>query len=76
MVTKERQQLLGELKEKTESENNKDNELQQLEKQCDLLAQERDQLQKMLEGVQAEKNNLEVDLQKSVDKVLYLLIKV
>nr|XP_047922404.1 centromere-associated protein E isoform X1 [Anser cygnoides] len=70
LVTKERQQLLGELKEKTESENNKDNELQQLEKQCDLLAQERDQLQKMLEGVQAEKNNLEVDLQKSVDKIL------
>ncbi|XP_035181738.1 centromere-associated protein E [Oxyura jamaicensis] len=70
LVTKERQQLLGELKEKTESENNKDNELQQLEKQRDLLAQERDQLQEMLEGVQAEKNKLEVNLQKSVDKIL------
>ncbi|XP_072717996.1 centromere-associated protein E isoform X2 [Ciconia boyciana] len=67
LVTKERHQLLGELKEKTESESPK---LQQLEKQCDLLAQERDQLQEMLEGIQAEKNKLEINLQESVDKIL------
>ncbi|XP_075565422.1 centromere-associated protein E [Pelecanus crispus] len=67
LVTKERHQLLGELKEKTESESDK---LQQLGKQCDLLAQERDQLQEMLEGVRAEKNKLEINLQESVDKIL------
>lgn len=75
MVTKERQQLLGELKEKTESKN-KDNELQQLEKRCALLAWERDEFEEMLEAAEAGKNELEVNLQKSVDKVLYLLIKV
>lgn len=69
LVTKERHQLLGELKEKTECESSK---LQQLEKQCNLLAQERDQLQEILEGVRAEKNKLEINLQESVDKVLYL----
>ncbi|KAF1527623.1 Centromere-associated protein E, partial [Eudyptes sclateri] len=67
LVTKERHQLLGELKEKTESESSK---LQQLEKQCNLLAQERDQLQEILEGVRAEKNKLEINLQESVDKIL------
>ncbi|XP_026703732.1 centromere-associated protein E [Athene cunicularia] len=67
LVTKEKHQLLGELKEKTESESSK---LQQQEKQCDLLAQERDQLQEMLEGIQAEKNKLEINLQDSVDKIL------
>lgn len=75
MVTKERQQLLGELKEKSESEN-KDNELQQLEKRCALLAWERDEFEEMLEAAEAGKNELEVNLQKSVDKVLYLWIKV
>lgn len=75
MVTKERQQLLGELKEKTESEN-KDNELQQLEKRCALLAWERDEFEEMLQAAEAGKNELEVNLQKSVDKVLYLWIKV
>lgn len=75
MVTKERQQLLGELKEKTESKN-KDNELQQLEKRCALLAWERDEFEEMLQAAEAGKNELEVNLQKSVDKVLYLLIKV
>ncbi|KAM9193844.1 centromere-associated protein E-like [Mergus octosetaceus] len=69
LVTKERQQLLGELKEKTESAN-KDNELQQLEKRCGLLAWERDEFEEMLEAAQAEKNKLEVNLQKSVDKLL------
>lgn len=68
LVTKERHQLLGELKEKIESESGK---LQQLEKQRDLLAQERDHLQEMLEGLQAGKNKLEIKLQESVDKVLY-----
>ncbi|XP_050751995.1 centromere-associated protein E [Gymnogyps californianus] len=67
LVTKERHKLLGELKEKTESESSK---LQQLEKQCDLLAQERDQLQEMLEAIRAEKNKLEINLQESVDKIL------
>ncbi|NXF53231.1 CENPE protein, partial [Oceanites oceanicus] len=67
LVTNERHQLLGELKEKTESESSK---LQQLEKQCVLLAQERDQLQEMLEGIQAENNKLEINLQESVDKIL------
>lgn len=75
LVTKERQQLLGELKEKSESEN-KDNELQQLEKRCALLAWERDEFEEMLQAAEAGKNELEVNLQKSVDKVLYLLIKV
>lgn len=75
LVTKERQQLLGELKEKTESEN-KDNELQQLEKRCALLAWERDEFEEMLQAAEAGKNELEVNLQKSVDKVLYLWIKV
>ncbi|XP_071893059.1 centromere-associated protein E isoform X3 [Anas platyrhynchos] len=69
LVTKERQQLLGELKEKTESEN-KDNELQQLEKRCAVLAWERDEFEELLEAVQAEKNKLEVNLQKSVDKLV------
>lgn len=69
LVTKERHQLLRELKEKTESESNK---LQQLEEQCHLLAEEREQLWEMLESVQAEKNKLEINLQESVDKVLYL----
>ncbi|KAM6136691.1 centromere-associated protein E [Phoenicopterus ruber ruber] len=67
LVTKERDQLLGELKDKTESESSK---LQQLEKQCNLLAQERDQLQEMLEDIRAEKNKLEINLQESVDKIL------
>lgn len=69
LVTTEKHQLLGELKEKTESESSK---LQQLEKQCDFLVGERDRLQEMLEGIQAEKNKLEIKLQESVDKVLYL----
>lgn len=69
MVTKERHQLLRELKEKTESESDK---LQQLEERCDLLVEEREQLWGMLESVQAEKNKLEINLQESVDKVLYL----
>lgn len=69
LVTKEKHQLLRELKEKTESEGNK---LQQLEEQCNLLAEEREQLWEMLESVQAEKNKLEMNLQESVDKVLYL----
>lgn len=68
MVTKERHQLLRELKEKTESESDK---LQQLEERCHLLAEEREQLWGMLESVQAEKNKLEINLQESVDKVLY-----
>lgn len=72
LVTEERHQLLGELKEKTESESSK---LQQLEKQCDLLGQERDRLQETLEGIRAENNKLEINLQESVDKVLYLLLK-
>ncbi|NWU63816.1 CENPE protein, partial [Pterocles burchelli] len=67
LLTTERQQLLGELKETTESESSK---LQQLEKQCDLLAQERDQLQEMLEGLQEERNKLEINLQESIDKIL------
>ncbi|KAK2519916.1 hypothetical protein Q9233_011704 [Columba guinea] len=67
LVTKERHQLLRELKEKTESESDK---LQQLEEQCHLLAEEREQLWEMLESVQAEKNKLEINLQESVDKIL------
>ncbi|XP_010138466.1 PREDICTED: centromere-associated protein E-like, partial [Buceros rhinoceros silvestris] len=67
LVTMERHQLLGELKEKTESESSK---FQQLEKQCGFLVQERDQLQEMLEGIRAEKNKLEINLQESVDKIL------
>ncbi|XP_010128196.1 PREDICTED: centromere-associated protein E, partial [Chlamydotis macqueenii] len=67
LVSKERHELLGELKEKTESENSK---LEQLKKQCDLLAQERDQLQEMLEDIRTEKNKLESNLQESVDKIL------
>ncbi|NWW55145.1 CENPE protein, partial [Pedionomus torquatus] len=66
LVTKERYQLLGELK-KTESESSK---LPQLQEQCDLLAQERDQLQETLKGIRAEKNTLEINLQESVDKIL------
>ncbi|NXJ61311.1 CENPE protein, partial [Rostratula benghalensis] len=66
LATKERYQLLGELK-KTESESNK---LPQLQKECDFLAQERDQLQEMLEGIRAEKNKLEINLQESIDKIL------
>ncbi|KAM6270189.1 centromere-associated protein E [Porphyrio hochstetteri] len=67
LVTQERHQLLGELKEKTKSERS---ELQQLEEQCNLLVQERDQLQEVLEGIRAEKNKLEINLQESVDKIL------
>ncbi|XP_008936501.1 PREDICTED: centromere-associated protein E, partial [Merops nubicus] len=67
LVTMERHQLLGEWKEKSESESSK---IQQLEKQCDLLAQKRDQLQEMLEGIQAEKSKLEINLQERVDKIL------
>ncbi|OXB77558.1 UNVERIFIED_CONTAM: hypothetical protein H355_015850 [Colinus virginianus] len=67
VVTNERQQMLGELKEKSEYENSK---LQQLEKQCDLLVQERDQFQDMLQHIQAEKNKLEVNLQESINKIL------
>ncbi|NXK19350.1 CENPE protein, partial [Arenaria interpres] len=66
LVTQERHQLLGE-QEKTESESSK---LAQLQKQCDVLVRERDQLQEMLEGVRAEKNQLEINLQESVDKIL------
>lgn len=72
LVTKERHQLMGELKEKIESESGK---LQKLEKQRDMLAQERDHLQEMLEGLQAGKNKLEIKLQESVDKVLYFWLK-
>ncbi|NWS73103.1 CENPE protein, partial [Crotophaga sulcirostris] len=67
LVTQERHQLLRELKEKTENERSK---LQELEKQCDLLAQERYQIQEMLESLQAEKNKLEIKLQESADKIL------
>ncbi|NXJ98678.1 CENPE protein, partial [Corythaixoides concolor] len=67
LASKERHQLLGELEEKTESESSK---LQELEKQCGLLAQERDCLQEALEGIQAEKNKLEINLQESADKIL------
>ncbi|NWQ73509.1 CENPE protein, partial [Columbina picui] len=67
LVTKEKHQLLGELKEKTESESNK---LQQLEEQCHLLAEERERLREMLESVQVEKNKLEINLQESADKIL------
>lgn len=69
LVTMERHRLEGELKEKTESESSK---FQQLEKRCGFLVQERDQLQEMLEGIRAENNKLEINLQESVDKVLYL----
>ncbi|XP_030305811.1 centromere-associated protein E [Calypte anna] len=67
LVTKERHQLLGELEEKTKGDSGK---LQQLEKQCDLLGQERDQLQEMLEGIQAEKNKVEMNLQESINKII------
>lgn len=67
LVTEERQQVLEELKEKTEHENSK---LQELGKQCALLAQERDQVQETLECVQAEKKKLEVNLQESINKIL------
>ncbi|XP_009866288.1 PREDICTED: centromere-associated protein E, partial [Apaloderma vittatum] len=67
LVTKEKHQLLEELKEKMKSESSK---LQQLETQCDLLAQEKDQLQEMLEGIQAEKKRMEINLQESIDKIL------
>ncbi|NXG73546.1 CENPE protein, partial [Baryphthengus martii] len=67
LVTMERHQLLEELKERTESESSK---IPQLEKQCGLLAQERDQLQKMLEDIRAEKNKLEFNLRESIDKNL------
>ncbi|XP_042667809.1 centromere-associated protein E [Centrocercus urophasianus] len=66
-VTKERQQVLEEMKEKAEYENSK---LQELGKQCALLAQERDQFQEKLECAQAEKNKLEVNLQESINKIL------
>ncbi|NXN34094.1 CENPE protein, partial [Nycticryphes semicollaris] len=66
LVTKEKHQLLGELK-KSESESSK---LPQLQKECDFLVQERDQLQEMLEGIRAEKNKLEINLQESIDKIL------
>lgn len=69
LVTEERQQVLEELKEKTEHENSK---LQELGKQCALLEQERDQVQETLECVQAEKKKLEVNLQESINKVLCL----
>lgn len=64
--------MLEELKEKTEHENSK---LQELGKQCALLAQERDQVQETLECVQAEKKKLEVNLQESINKVLCLWLK-
>ncbi|NXU77178.1 CENPE protein, partial [Oreotrochilus melanogaster] len=67
LVTKERHQLLGELEEKMKGDSGK---LQQLEKQCDLLGQERDQLQEMLEGIQAEKNKVEINLQESINKII------
>ncbi|XP_025934192.1 centromere-associated protein E [Apteryx rowi] len=67
LVTKERHQLLDEMKEKTESESSK---FQELEKQSYVLAQERDQLQKMLEDIRAEKDELEVNLHESVEKIL------
>ncbi|XP_062430902.1 centromere-associated protein E [Rhea pennata] len=66
-ITKEREQLLDEMKEKTESESSK---FQEVEKQNNMLAQERNQLQKMLEGIQAEKDKLEVKLYESIEKVL------
>lgn len=69
LVTEERQQVLEKLKEKTEHENSK---LQELGKQCALLEQERDQVQETLECVQAEKKKLEVNLQESINKVLCL----
>nr|XP_025965047.1 centromere-associated protein E [Dromaius novaehollandiae] len=67
LVTKERQQLLDEMKGKTESESTK---FQEVEKECYVLAQERDQLQKMLEGIRVEKDKLEVNLHESVEKIL------
>lgn len=73
MVNEEKHQLLKELQEKTGSESS---QLAQLEKQCDLLAQEKEKLQEMLGGIQAEKSKLEIKLQKSVDKVLNLCLKI
>lgn len=66
MATREKHQLLDELREKTEDG---DNQLHQLEKQSCSLAQERDQLQQMLACVTAEKDKLEADLQESIEKV-------
>ncbi|XP_009883830.1 PREDICTED: centromere-associated protein E [Charadrius vociferus] len=67
LVTNEKHHLLGELKKKAESESSN---LPQLQKQCDLLAQERDQLQEMLKGIREENNKLEINLQESIDKIL------
>ncbi|KAM8808262.1 centromere-associated protein E [Eudromia elegans] len=67
LVTKERHQLLDEMKEKTESDSSK---FQALEKQSYVLAQERDELQQMLEDLQTEKNKLMASLHESIEKVL------
>nr|XP_048703284.1 centromere-associated protein E isoform X3 [Caretta caretta]XP_048703285.1 centromere-associated protein E isoform X4 [Caretta caretta] len=65
LVSGERNQLLSELREKTEGENER---IQQLEEQSSSLTAERDKLQHMLETVRAEKNKLEVDLHESNQK--------
>ncbi|XP_030420326.1 centromere-associated protein E isoform X1 [Gopherus evgoodei] len=65
LVSGERNQLLSELREKTEGENER---IQQLEEQNSLLTAERDKFQHILETVRAEKNKLEVDLHESVEK--------
>lgn len=73
LVSGERNQLLSELREKTEGENER---IQQLEEQSSSLTAERDKLQHMLETVRAEKNKLEVDLHESNEKVQQVSSKV
>ncbi|NWI17167.1 CENPE protein, partial [Crypturellus soui] len=67
LITKERHQLLHEMKEKTESDSSK---FQELEKQSCILAQERDELQQILESIRTEKGQLEVNLRGSIEKIL------
>ncbi|KAM7137792.1 centromere-associated protein E-like [Macrochelys suwanniensis] len=73
LVSGERNQLLNELREKTEGENEC---IQQLEEQSSSLTAEREKLQHMLETVGAEKNKLKVDLRESIEKVQQVLSKV
>ncbi|NWX86261.1 CENPE protein, partial [Nothoprocta pentlandii] len=67
LVTKERHQLLDEMREKAESDSSK---FQELEKQSYILVQERDELQQMLERIQTEKDKLKVNLHESIEKAL------
>ncbi|XP_066546446.1 centromere-associated protein E isoform X2 [Amia ocellicauda] len=67
VVNSERDALLSERRDSAQSP---DAELQELRTRITLLTEQRDQLQEILEGVRAEKNQLKADLEENVEMMI------